>query len=475
MYRRRPTFIEKLVASDTLFWGMGAAFLVALLAAAGLTFLVVRQTIAEGQVSRLQVPAFGQNTAPTAPPIPQNQPLQTGNSPAPVAWDGSSRINVLFMGLDYRDWSAGDGPARSDTLILFTFDPQTQTAGILSIPRDLWVEIPGFSAGKINTAYQLGEAYQTTGGGPALAMQTVENLLNIEINHYAQVDFGAFVRVIDELGGVKIDVPETIRIDLPGDGEKTQKKLEPGIQTLPGEWALAYARARNTAGSDFDRAARQQQVILAIRDRLLTREALPQLISRAPALYQEIADGIHTNLTFEQIIRLAWAASAVPEGGIHRAVIGPDQTEFATSYDGQDILIPNTEAIRSVRDAVFSQETLTVEPIAAAQPQLSAPELLTAEAAIIALQNGTFTPGLAGRTRDYLAQNDLAPAEVSNADQTYANTTIIDYTGNPYTVAKLVELLNIAPNRIFSRYDPQSTFDIVIILGNDWAENNPMP
>lgn len=475
MYRRRPTLIEKLVASDSLFWGMGAAFVIALLTAAGLTFLIVRQTIAEGQISRLQVPAFGQNPTPVAPPIPQNQPLQTGNSPAPAAWDGNTRINVLFMGLDYSDWRAGDGPARSDTLILFTFDPQTQTAGILSIPRDLWVQIPGFSAGKINTAYQLGEAYQTTGGGAALAMQTVENLLNIEINHYARVDFGTFVRLIDELGGVKINVPETIRIDLPGDGEKTQKKLEPGIQTLPGDWTLAYARARNTAGSDFDRAARQQQVILAIRDRLLNLNALPDLIARAPAIYQDVADGIHTNLTFEQIIRLAWAASSVPEGGIHRAVIGPDQTEFATSYDGQDILIPNLEAIRSVRDQVFLQQTLTIEPIAAAQPQLSAPERIAQEAATISLQNGTFTPGLAGRTRDYLAQNDLAPAQVSNADQTYANTTIIDYTGNPYTVAKLVELLNIAQNRIFSRYDPQSAFDIVIILGADWANNNPMP
>ena len=169
-------------------------------------------------------------------------------------------------------------------MILLTLDPVTRTAGILSIPRDLWVAIPGFKHGKINTAYYLGDAHKLPGGGPGLAVKTVEEFLGVPINFYAQVDFGVFVRFIDEIGGVKIDVPEEITVDLLGSGSSTKKTLQPGVQVLPGEWALAYARARYTEGGDFDRAQRQQQVIMAIRDRIISFDMLPILISKADVL-----------------------------------------------------------------------------------------------------------------------------------------------------------------------------------------------
>ena len=166
-------------------------------------------------------------------------------------------------------------------MILLTLDPLSRTAGILSIPRDMWVAIPGFQHGKINTAYYLGDAYKLPGGGPGLAVDTVEQFLGVPVNYYAQIDFQAFVRFIDEIGGVKINVPETITVDLLGSGVATKKTLRPGVQVLPGEWALAYARARNTGGGDFDRAKRQQQVILGIRDRILSFDMLPLLITNA--------------------------------------------------------------------------------------------------------------------------------------------------------------------------------------------------
>ena len=190
-------------------------------------------------------------------------------------------------------------------MILVTLDPLNKTAGMLSIPRDLWVEIPGFKHGKINTAYYLGDAYKLPGGGPGLAVKTVEQFLGVPINYYAQVDFGAFVRFVDELGGVKINVPEPITVDLLGSGSATKKNLKPGVQVLPGEWALAYARNRYTKGGDFDRSRRQQQVILGIRNRILDFNMLPTLISKAPQLYQELASGVHTNLSLEQVNRLA--------------------------------------------------------------------------------------------------------------------------------------------------------------------------
>ena len=104
--------------------------------------------------------------------------LQTSNAPAAASWDGKSRINILLLGLDYTEKRAATegGPSMSDTMILVTMDPMTKTLGALSIRRDLWVNIPGFEYGRINTAYQLGEAYQVPGGGPALASQTVEEL-----------------------------------------------------------------------------------------------------------------------------------------------------------------------------------------------------------------------------------------------------------------------------------------------------------
>ena len=126
---------------------------------------------------------------------PVMQPMENIES---KPWDGKSRVNILFMGLDMRDWQMSDVP-RTYTMILFTIDPSTRTAGMLSIPRDLWVEIPGNGANKINTAYHYGEAYHLPGGGPALAMQTVSNFLGVPVNEYVQLDFNTFVKIIDEL------------------------------------------------------------------------------------------------------------------------------------------------------------------------------------------------------------------------------------------------------------------------------------
>ena len=97
-------------------------------------------------------------------------------------WDGGSRINVLFIGVDYRDWEAGTGAPRSDTMILFTLDPVSKTAGMLSIPRDMWVNIPGSGYGRINTAFSIGEGSKLPGGGPGLAMKTVEQFLGVPVH-----------------------------------------------------------------------------------------------------------------------------------------------------------------------------------------------------------------------------------------------------------------------------------------------------
>src|SRR3972149_11674817 len=156
----------------------------------------------------------GSKPDPSVPTVPGNVELQD-EGPKPDPWEGRTRVTILVMGLDYRDWEAGD-PPRSDTMVLFTLDPLTNTAGMLSIPRDMWVNIPGHDYAKINTAYFLGEAENLPGGGPGLAVETVQQFLGVPINYYAQVDFNAFVRFIDELGGVNITVEEPMTIAILG-------------------------------------------------------------------------------------------------------------------------------------------------------------------------------------------------------------------------------------------------------------------
>ncbi len=407
----------------------------------------------------------------TAPDVP----LQAPSGPQPIPWDGASRVTVLLLGLDLRDLEADQGAPRTDTMILLTLDPINRTAGMLSIPRDLWVNIPsGFNYGRINTAYQLGEAFEFPGGGPQLAMDTVEELLGVPIDYYAQIDFGAFERFIDEIGGVKIVVPERIIVDPLGDNNT--KTLKPGVQTLPGNLALAYARARKTEGGDFDRAQRQQQVILAIRNRILSFDMLPTLIAKSGVLYNELSSGVNTNLTLDESIKLAWLASQISEDQIRKGIISPpEQVSLytATSADGQqqEVLKPITEKIRILRDEIFT----AAGPTSPAAASLDQKTLLETEAARISVLNGTYTPGLAALTQEYLQSQGVQVTETGNAQQIATYTEITFYTGKPYTIQYLVDLMKIDRIRVYYFNDPAHPVDIEVTLGTTWANDNPMP
>jgi LCP family protein required for cell wall assembly len=460
--------------------GWGILFIVLILAGvvAVFTFRAVRDFVSAWEITDLpgfvvkggDQPTAQTQASPGEPTAAVPQPAPDVLTPPP--WDGSSRVSILVMGLDFRDWQAGEGPPRTDTMILLTIDPVARSAAMLSIPRDLWVVIPGFDHNKINTAYQLGEAYKIPGGGPELARQTVESLLGVPIQYYAQVDFSAFVRFIDEINGVEIDVPEAIKVDLLGDGKETIKNIKPGRQVLPGELALAYVRARYTEGGDFDRARRQQLVIFGIRERLLDPQMLPVLLSKAPALYQEISAGVNTNLGFEQAIQLGLLALDIPLDKIQRGVIGSEQVTFGKSPEGLDVLKPRPEQIRLLRDELFASNgainpgTPEADPLARAR----------LETARIAILNGAGVPGLASRTSEYLRSQGLDAPDDALADGNPSfYTTIIDYTGNPYTLGYLVELMGVSANNLRIRYEPGSAVDVEIVLGNDWANSNPMP
>ncbi|NUM45335.1 MAG: LCP family protein [Anaerolineales bacterium] len=380
------------------------------------------------------------------------------------AWDGAERVTILVMGLDYRDWEVGEGAPRTDTMILLTIDPLSKTAGMLSIPRDLFVSIPGFNYERINVAYRQGEIYEypgDPGGGPGLAIATVEQLLGVDINYYALVDFYAFERVIDEIGGVTLTVTEPILVDPVGD--KIPRVIEPGKYTFPGDMLLAYARARKTEGGDFDRARRQQDVIIGIRNRLL--EDIPGIIAKAPVLYGELAEGVKTNMTLTEAIRLGLLAAEIPLENIRKGSISEEQIVFFTTPTGDQVLKPRPDSIRELRDYIFGTVDLS-SPLAS----LTEAERVVEENATISVLNGSFTEGLAASTADYLRTLGFnIPAEnIGNAVQALTFTTIIDYTGNPYTVQLLAQTLGVQANRVILDYNPKSSVDVEVSLGSDW-------
>ena len=448
-----------------------------------LSFLIFASLTAYLAFSLVQNSVSSLGAAPSEPNIQEplatqaqealmdvSQPLHNGIGPPPQPWDGKSRVTILLLGVDYRDWEAGNGPPRSDTIILATIDPEGRTAGMLSIPRDLWAEIPGYGYNKINQAFRFGEVNQESAGGAGLAIDTVEALLDITIPYYALIDFNTFIHLVDEIGGVKINVPDTIKVDPLGDNNN--RILQPGVQTLPGEIALAYVRSRDTLGSDFDRAKRQQQVIVGVQERLVNFEMLPTLIAKAPILYNELASGVKTNLTLQQAIQLSWLSTQIPTENIQQEFIGPEQVINAISFEGMAILQPIPEEILGLRSALFSPEPAESHPIVLT---MKPDDRVKEENALVTLRNGTLTVGLAARTGEYLVGKNINISSISNADQIYDQTTLINYAGKPYTLAYLAEILNVPPGKVFQRFDPDSDEDILVILGEDWAADNDMP
>ena len=476
---RRPSSHRLILPRDPLTIGLLIAFVIIGVITAWVAYGYVRSFVSTWNLTNLPGdPLQGAtNSSPgtisttsngTSLAVMPTSALQLNNGPTPQPWDGASRVNILLLGLDY-DWAVGGSAAqRSDTMILLTVDPISKTAGMLSIPRDLWVNIPGFDYGKINTAYFLGQSFNLPGGGPGLAVKTVENLLGVPINYYAQIDFAAFVNFIDDIQGVKLTIAEEMVVGLTGKDQKVT--LEPGTYTLDGATTLGYARDRYTGIGDFDRSSRQMQVIMAVRNRILEFNMLPNLIAKSPAIYKDLSSGIHTNLNLQQIIELALLASQIPKENIKQAVIGTDQVQFATSPDGtQSILVPVPDEIRLLRDEIFT----TGGPVSPAAIATDPTQLMLAENATVSVQNGTSTTGLADKTVTYLKSQGMSADVGPNADLT-TYTILIDYSGRPYTLAYLAKLMNVPSSHIFSRYDPNSTIDITIQLGSDWAKKNPM-
>ncbi len=316
-----------------LFFGTLAITIVAALVLRAL----VQGNLLSGDNSLLRPPNATPNPDFLAPTI------DIGNA---YQWQGTDRVTVLLMGADLRPSERGETRPRSDTIMLLMVDPANHQASVLSIPRDLYVDIPGYGLNRVNTAYFLG-------GGP-LAMETIQYNFGIRINYYAMIEFDVFTRLVDEIGGIDINVPKTIDDPSYPDNEYGYSPfhIEAGLQHLDGATALKYARTRH-ADSDFYRAQRQQDILFAIRDKVLRLDMLPTLVEKAPVLYASLQQSIDTDLSLDQMLRLAVLAKDIPRDNIRTGVIGADYVMGYQTDQGAQVEIPNRGVIGPYLQYVF--------------------------------------------------------------------------------------------------------------------------
>ena len=391
-------------------------------------------------------------------------------------WDGGSRINIVFFGLRGGDISGDDCPACTDTIMLLTIDPVTKTAGMLSIPRDMWVNIPGFGYSRINTAWTLGEGAKLPGGGPGLAMETVSQFIGVPVHYYVQVDFGTFVSFINMIGGIDVYVDERMVLDPAGTGQD-HFVLTPGdFRHLTGKRALAYARCRHESqgcsGGDVGRAKRQQQVILAIRDKVFDPIYFPELLAQAPEIYQTFSAGIHTNMSLEDAMKLAVLTIDIPIESIKQGVIDNNMALFANvTLNGvpASVLRPIPDRIRVMRDEIFIPGG-PVSPLAQGDPAT----LMQADAARIRIINNTYTADLDRHTASFLTAQGMQVMEHGVPTGASDQTVLIVYSPKLYALRYLINIFRIkGGNQIIIKSDPDATVDIEIRIGEDWVSKLP--
>lgn len=369
------------------------------------------------------VPETG-TTQPAVPLLPQ--------------WTDKNRVNILVLGTDQRPGE--DFAPRTDSIIVASVDPVAKTAGMLSLPRDLWVQIPGAGENRINVAYTI--------GGADLARHTVAHFLGVPIHYHVVVGLAGFREIVDLIGGIVIDVERPLKDDrFPDNQYGTQRIfLHPGLQRMDGRTALWYARTRH-ADNDYHRVRRQQQVVFALKQAGLQ----PHLLRRAPELLSILGEHIQTDLGLPQTLALALLAKDIELSKTMHRVIDETMTTSSTVNGGTQVEIPDQATVRAVVREVFGDGRLIREQ------------------ARIEIQNATQINGLAGRTSAWLQAQGIPVAGVANAPAAKAFTELVDYSGKEYTRRIIAERLGIGPERIRIETGTSTEVDIRVILGSDFT------
>lgn len=267
----------------------------------------------------------------------------------PLRGEPQGRVNILVMGVD-------EAASLSDTLMLVSFDTrsgQEPKVAMVSIPRDLWVEIPGFGSAKINSAYSIGEQTGYPGGGARLSAKTVETVFGQPVHYYFALDFAGFRRAIDAVGGVEVEVKEDIYDPFfpDGAGGYDPYSIEAGPHHLDGEAALKYTRSRFTT-SDFDRADRQQQVLLAARDKLLASDVIADAGQRQQ-LREVYEQHIYTDMGLRELLKLGNLAREIPPDSYLRHVLSNRPESFLVdAYFAGYVLVPASGTFEQISQMI---------------------------------------------------------------------------------------------------------------------------
>jgi LCP family protein required for cell wall assembly len=252
-------------------------------------------------------------------------------TPTPQAPPAGEPMTVLLLGSDRRPGE--EGPSRTDAVIIVRIDPIRHRVALLSLPRDLMVEIPGYGQTRINAANVWGEIYGAPGGGVALARETVGNLLGIPIDYSIYIDFEGFIGAIDALGGVTVDVQkELYDPEFPTmDYGYTVAHFLPGPQRLDGATALMYSRIRHP-DSDFARMRRQQQVLAGVVGAVRDQNALESL-KRLEDLTTALRGYVKTDIPEDRLLGLAWALRDISSEQIERYLVDENMVSFGAGDD----------------------------------------------------------------------------------------------------------------------------------------------
>lgn len=301
-----------------------------------------------------EVSGVGLDMSQSGPaPVPTIVPGQPTPTLIPTSGASASdeRINLLVMGIDRRPGEPFI--SRTDSMMLISVDPGQETASILSVPRDLYVVIPGHGRDRINTAFVYGSGGGSPANGAQLAMQTIEYNLGVPVDHYVLVDFSAVINGINTLGGIDLFVPYEINDPLYPDMNYGYDPLyiPAGQQHMDGELALKYARTRHV-DNDFGRAGRQQQVILAARDKALGL-GISGLLGRAPELYRSLEQGIRTDMSLEQLVQVARTISDISSDSIYNEVLDTRYVSGHITEQGAQVLILQTEQAQALIEQLF--------------------------------------------------------------------------------------------------------------------------
>jgi polyisoprenyl-teichoic acid--peptidoglycan teichoic acid transferase len=343
------------------------------------------------------------------------------------------RESVLILGSDARPAELARGEVgRTDTLLVFVGDRAMPRVAMLSVPRDLWVAIPGYGQERVNTAYEL--------GGPQTAKQTISNVLGQPIDRYLVIGLQGVRDVVDAVGGVDITVPQAIHdATYPTDDYGYQVvDIPAGRQHMDGDTALKYARTRHQ-DSDFARTARQQQVVAAVRNAMLNPMNWPRL----PAVAAALSTSIRTDISPLDAIALGAAVLRSP-GDADHLVIDTSLASEVTGADGAYLLQPKPSLQTTVAQFLShpSSTPLSVEVL-----------------------NAAGIAGLAGRTAERLTQAGYTVANVADAPARQAQTSIAARPSARPAAEQIAAAVGIPASRITT--NSSLTSDIQITLGAD--------